>query len=199
MIAQLTGQVVHIGGSTVVIDVGGVGFTVWCTPATAGELRVGETATIHTHLAVREDAMTLYGFSSAAEREAFLLVQSVSGIGPKLALAIVASLTAAQLRQAILTENLVTLSKVPGVGKKVAQRLVLELKDKALTLPADPSAPAVAGSREQEQVLLGLEGLGYPVKAAEAAWTAVQPILDANPQATVSELMRAALQSLARD
>ena len=199
MIAQLTGQVVEAGASSVILDVGGVGFIVLCTPNTAAGVRVGEQATLHTHLAVREDALTLYGFASAEEREAFLLVQSVSGIGPKLALAIVSCLTAAALRQAILTENLVALSKVPGVGRKVAQRLVLELKDKAVALAADQIPDTAISTREEEQVVLGLQGLGYSARDAAAAWTAVRPLLDENPSTSVSELMKAALRSLARD
>ena len=200
MIAQLTGQVADVGASAVVLDVGGVGFLVACSPNTSSGLRVGSPATLHTHLAVREDALTLYGFASPEEREAFLLVQSVTGIGPKLAMAIISHLTAGELRQAILTENLVVLSKVPGVGRKVAQRLVLELKDKALALAASdqsPTAPAGA-TREEEQVLLGLQGLGYSARDAAAAWDRVRPLAEADPTMTVSGLMKAALQSLAR-
>lgn len=195
MISQLVGDVVEVSVTSLVINVGGVGFQVLCTPSTTAGCRVGETARLHTHLAVREDALTLYGFSSADERQAFLLAQSVTGIGPKLALSIVAHLSAGQLRHAILTDNLVTLSKVPGVGRKTAQRLVLELKDKALTL--ETSTDEVTDHAQKEQVTLGLIGLGYSSKDAEAAWESIQEQA-VDPSVTVSSLMRAALQSLAK-
>ncbi len=197
MIAQLSGQVVQIGATSVVLDVGGVGFVLGCPPGTAADLRLGEQATLFTHLAVREDALTLYGFSSASDKEAFVLVQSVSGIGPKLALAVVSHLSAAQLRQAIVGENLLVLSGVPGIGRKTAQRLVLELKDKAMGL--DDTAPATpTGSTQfQEQVVQGLIGLGYSAKDAERAWEQVAGVSE-DSGTTVSALMRSALQSLAK-
>ncbi|MDR0285171.1 MAG: Holliday junction branch migration protein RuvA [Propionibacteriaceae bacterium] len=197
MIARLRGQVAAVTPTTVIIDVGGVGFTVLTTPGTSAELRTGAEASLHTHLAVREDALTLYGFATAEEREAFVLVQSVTGIGPKLALAIVAHLTAGQLRQAILTENLVALAKVPGVGRKTAQRLVLELKDKALTLTDDglPAATTTAPGW-RDQVVLGLQSLGYSARDAESAWEA--SAASADDSASVSDLMKAALRTLAK-
>jgi Holliday junction DNA helicase RuvA len=198
MIAQLTGRVVQLSATEVVLEVAGVGFLVAATPGTTAGLRLGEQATLHTHLVVREDALTLYGFASPAERAGFVTVQAVSGIGPRLALAIVSHLTPAQLRQALLTENLAALSTVPGVGRKTAQRLVLELKDKALGLPGDDTGPGPASAGWQEQVVQGLIGLGYSAKDAEAAWQAVQPLAEAEPAAAVSTLMRAALRSLAR-
>jgi len=200
MIAQLTGTVAAVTGTQVILDVGGVGFQLICTPTTTATLSAGDKTTLQTHLAVREDAWSLYGFATAGERAAFVLVQSVTGIGPKLALAIVALLTPSQLRQAILTENLVTLSKVPGVGRKVAQRLVLELKDKALELEAaDTAEAAPAAAQQQEQVIQGLLGLGYSLRDADAAWEAVQQMLHDDPGVSVSVLMRAALRSLARN
>jgi len=196
MISQLTGRVVDVRPTSVVIDVSGVGFLVGCTPDTAASLTVSNQATLHTHLAVREDALTLYGFSSAAEREAFILAQSVSGIGPKLALAIVSCLTPAQLKQAILTENLLTLSKVPGVGKKVAQRLVLELKDKAVSIESD-TEELVEEPQWKDQVVLGLQGLGYSARDADSAWDSVKDMAS-DPACSVADLMRAALRSLAK-
>lgn len=197
MIAQVTGQVLDVRPTSVVIDVGGIGFLISCTPETTAGLSTGQTATLHTHLAVREDSWTLYGFSTTEEREAFILAQSVTGIGPKLALAIVSCLTPGQLRQAILQDNLVTLSKVPGVGKKVAQRLVLELKDKAVQLAPGAEEEAVEESEWKEQVILGLGGLGYSSKDAEAAWESVSEMAQ-DPAHSVSDLMRAALRSLAK-
>lgn len=158
---------------------------------------MGDQTRLHTYLAVREDALTLYGFSSRDEREAFLLSQSVTGIGGKLALAIVSHLSPTQLRQAILSENLLVLSKVPGVGRKMAQRLVLELKDKALSLGASTQEDFGDEPQWKEQVLLGLQGLGYSARDADAAWEAVQEMAS-DPSVSVSGLMRAALRSLAR-
>jgi len=187
-----------VGPTSVVLDVGGVGFLVACTPDTAASLSKDETATLHTHLVVREDSLTLFGFSSDAEKEAFILAQSVSGIGPKLALAIVSCLTPAQLKQAILTENLLTLSKVPGVGKKVAQRLVLELKDKAQGIEtSDTSELVEEDSIWRDQVEQGLIGLGYSAKDATSAWESVRHMAT-DPACSVADLMKAALRSLAK-
>jgi len=198
MIAQLTGRIAELRPTAVVLDVGGVGFLLQCTPNTAAGLAPHDQATLHTHLAVREDALTLYGFASPDEREAFVLVQSVTGIGPKLALAIVSHLTPAQLRQAILTENRIALSAVPGVGAKTAGRLILELKEKAAGLPTAEETALPLESQWQEQVVSGLEGLGYSARDASAAWESVRPMAEQDPTVTVSVLMRAALRSLAK-
>jgi len=197
MISQLTGRVADVGPTSVVLDVGGVGFLIACTPDTAASLSKASTATLYTHLAVREDSLNLFGFASAAERDAFILAQSVSGIGPKLALAIVSCLTPAQLKQAILTENLVALSKVPGVGRKVAQRLVLELKDKAAGIETSDAEILVEDSVWKDQVEQGLTGLGYSAKDATAAWEAVREMAT-EPGCSVADLMKAALRSLAK-
>ncbi|MDR2975599.1 MAG: Holliday junction branch migration protein RuvA [Propionibacteriaceae bacterium] len=199
MIAQLTGRLLSVQAASAVIDVGGVGFLVYCPPAAVADARVGQTLTLHTHLAVREDALTLYGFASVEDRDAFVLIQSVTGIGAKIALAVMTQLTAAQLRQAILTENLVVLSAVPGIGKKTAQRLILELSQKAVGLAAsDDEAPSVGQSVWREQVVMGLTGLGYSLKDAEAAWEAVSRE-EGIEAMSVSQLMRDALRSLARN
>ena len=197
MISQLTGRVADLRPTSVVLDVGGVGFLVACTPETSASLAKVETATLHTHLAVREDSLTLYGFSSYAERDAFVLTQSVSGIGPKLALAIVSCLTPAQLKQAILTENLMALSKVPGVGKKVAQRLVLELKDKAPAIEASDVSEPAEEPQWRDQVTSGLQGLGYSARDADSAWESVREMAQ-DPACSVADLMKAALRSLAK-
>jgi len=197
MISQLTGRVADVHPTSVVLDVCGVGFLVACTPDTAASLSNAETATLYTHLAVREDSLNLFGFASHAEREAFILAQSVSGIGPKLALAIVSCLTPAQLKQAILTENLVALSKVPGVGRKVAQRLVLELKDKAAGIETSEEEPLVEDSVWKDQVEQGLMGLGYSAKDATTAWESVRDMAS-DPKCSVADLMKAALRSLAK-
>ena len=175
MIASLRGTVLDVAPTAVVLDVGGVGFHVLCGPTTASRWAPGDQAQLFTHLAVREDALTLYGFATASDREAFRLVQTASGVGPKLALAILAVLDAHALGQAIATSNLAALMRVPGVGRKVAERLVVELKDKVTLLAAltgddvtTAAAPAVDEYR-RSQVIEGLTGLGYSVREAERA------------------------------
>ncbi len=202
MIAQLVGTVVAVGGTWVVLDVGGVGFKALCTPATAASVRLGQTATLATSLVVREDSLTLYGFADDDERDAFELVQSASGIGPKIAQAVVSVLPPDALRAAIASENLVALMKVPGIGRKGAQKMVIELKDKvnalgAVGVPAgSPAIPGVPAWRDQ--VAAGLESLGWSARDAAAAVDKVAPLADENPDLGVAELMRAALRSLAK-
>jgi Holliday junction DNA helicase RuvA len=179
-----------------VIDVGGVGFLANCTPSVAAANRVGEAATVFTSLVVREDALTLFAFQDAEERDCFELVQSVSGIGPKIALACVSVLTPQQLRQALANEDVHALTQIPGIGKKGAQRLVIELKDKA---GAVPDARAAAGAQPwREQVLAGLQGLGWSLKDAEAACERVAEYAASDEKPTVAQIMRQALRSLAK-
>lgn len=202
MISQLTGTVAAAGAAWFVIDVGGVGFRGHCTPATAAALRPGEPSTLHTSLVVREDSLTLFGFGSDSEREAFELVQGASGVGPKVALAICSVLSPSDLKQAILSEDLRALCQVPGIGNKSAQKLVLELRDKAGLLaledtgPAPVSTAAAADELWREQVTEGLQGLGWSAKEAAAACEAVAPL--AAEGAGVAQLMRAALGTLAK-
>ncbi|MDO5093631.1 MAG: Holliday junction branch migration protein RuvA [Propionibacteriaceae bacterium] len=201
MISQLTGTVVAAGAAGFVIDVGGVGFKGHCTPGAAAALRPGETSTIFTSLIVREDSLTLYGFSSDAEREVFELVQSASGVGPKVALAICSVLPPAELKRAVLTEDLKALCRVPGIGNKSAQKLVLELRDKAGLLALDdaaaqPVAAVTASELWREQVSDGLQGLGWSAREAATACDAVAEL--AADGATVAQLMRAALGALGK-
>lgn len=203
MIAQVTGTVALLGPTSVVVEVGGFGVLALCSPNTTAGLRLGQTATLATSLVVREDSLTLYGFATLDERELFELLQTATGVGPKLAQAALAVLTPDELRSAIATENLVQLCKVPGVGRKGAQRLVIELKDKinaigpvgepaAATLPAAP-----ARSSWRDQVSQGLQGLGWSSRDAEAACDEVASMAG-DPGVGVPQLMRAALQALAR-
>jgi Holliday junction DNA helicase RuvA len=200
MIAQLTGTVVQIGPTSAVIEVGGFGVLTLCSPNTVADLRLGQRATLATSLIVREDSLTLYGFASADEREFFELLLTATGVGPKLAQAALAVLRPDELRHAIATENLVLLCKVPGIGRKGAQRIVIELKDKinavGLTESATPPVPAQDAWRDQ--VSVGLQGLGWSAKDADAACDEVASLAHEDPPATVAVLMRAALQSLAR-
>lgn len=201
MIAQLTGTVVAVGGTWVVLDLSGFGVRALCTPATVSAVRVGEAATLHTSLVVREDSLTLYGFSDADERDSFELVQSASGIGPKLAQAVVSVLPPEEFRQAVASENLVALMKVPGIGRKGAQKMVIELKDKVNALGAGPRAaspPAVGAGDWVDKVASGLESLGWSTRDAAGAVESVAHLKQDDPALGVGDLMRAALRSLAR-
>jgi holliday junction DNA helicase RuvA len=200
VIAQLTGTVLQVGPTSTVIEVGGLGVLALCGPDTTATLRVGERATLATSLVVREDSLTLYGFASHDEREFFELLQTATGVGPKLAQAALSVLTPDDLRSAIATENLLQLVKVPGIGRKGAQRLVIELKDKInLTRLSDEvSRPAGAPAAWREQVSSGLQGLGWSARDAEAACTEVEPMVTGDPELSVAVIMRAALQTLAR-
>lgn len=202
MIAQLTGSVLAIGGTWVVIDVGGVGLKAWCTPSAVASARLGQAVTLHTSLVVREDSLTLYGFADGQERDEFELVQSASGIGPKIAQAVVAVLPPDDLRVAISTENLVALMKVPGIGRKGAQKMVIELKEKVAGLGTGTgSAQSAVASGEavwREQVSSGLESLGWSSRDASAACERIEDLAAQDPRPGIGELMRAALRSLAR-
>lgn len=192
MIAQLTGTVIHVGASALVLDVGGVGYRVLATPATLATLHVPQESSLATHLVVREDSLTLFGFESVHERDMFETLQSVQGVGPRLALALLAVHAPHTLVAVIASGDVKALQRVPGVGAKVAARLMLELGGK-LTSPEGPDAPAaVADAREE--VADALVALGWQAKAAAAAVASVapQPIDGDEIPAT----LRAALQSL---
>ncbi|SMO40458.1 Holliday junction branch migration protein RuvA [Propioniciclava tarda] len=201
MIAQITGNVVSAGPTWIVVELGGLGLRALTTPSTSAGARPGQPVTLQTSLVVREDSLTLYAFADADERDAFELVQSASGIGPKIALATVSVLPPDALRTAISTANLVALMKVPGIGKKGAERLVIELRDKVAGLgsgaePAAQAAPAASGW--QDQVASGLETLGWSARDAAAAVERIAPLAAEDPTLGVGALMRAALRTLAK-
>ncbi len=201
MIQQLRGTVIEAGATTFTIDVGGVGFKALTTPATAAGLRLGEIITVHTSLVVREDSMTLFGFDDPGERDAFELVQTASGVGPKLAVAIVSVLSPTELRRAVSSEDLARLCSVPGIGRKGAQKLVIELKEKVLLLANTGSEPrAVLTTTEvwREQVSEGLQGLGWSTRDAATACDNVAHLVEAEPSVAIGSLMRSALNSLAK-
>ncbi|MDS1271323.1 Holliday junction branch migration protein RuvA [Lipingzhangella sp. LS1_29] len=208
MISFLTGRVASRGGGTAVIDVGGVGMTLLCTPACLAQLEVGAEATVATSLVVREESLTLYGFASDDERLVFDQVQSASGVGPRVALAMVSVHSPASLRQAVADEDTAALTRVPGIGKKGAQRIVLELKGK-LDGPVGPTPGAGDGPEAgpvggaapwREQVVSGLVNLGWSQRDAEAASDAVSAELsDAEAaNADVASLLKYALRRLSR-
>ena len=205
MIAQLSGTVAAVGATWAVIDVNGVGYRIVCGPNTTADLHGGQAATVMTSMVVREDSMTLYGFGSAEERDFFELLMSASGVGPKLAQAALAVFAPDDLRSAIATEDIVALTRVPGVGRKGAQRIVIELKDKVNAIVAEQPAtndglPASSGpeSEWREQVSQGLQGLGWSAKEADAACARVEQLATDDPAISVAELMRAALRTLAK-
>lgn len=197
MIASLRGRVVDLRLDAVVIEVGGVGLLAHATPATLAGLRLGQDAALATSLVVREDALTLYGFAEAEEREVFDTVQTVSGVGPRLALAMLAVHSPDALRRAVATEDLAALQRVPGIGRKGAQRIVLELGDRLgpAGTPADGGSPVAEDQRAT--VVEALVGLGWNTRAAEDAVRAVVPD-DAGPvdRADIAAVLRAALRTL---
>jgi Holliday junction DNA helicase RuvA len=200
MIAQLTGVVAQVGPTSAVIEIGGLGIQAVCSPNTVAGLRPGQRATLATSLVVREDSLTLYGFASIDEREFFELLLTATGVGPKLAQAALAVLSPDELRRAIATENLVQLCKVPGIGRKGAQRIVIELKDKinAVGPAEEPAAETGIPAAWRAQLTQGLQGLGWSARDADAACDEVEHLAREDPQLNVAVLMRAALQSLAR-
>jgi len=200
VIASVRGRVLGVRLDSAVVEVGGVGLLVQATPATLAELRLGCEAELATSLVVREDALTLFGFADADERDVFEVVQTVSGIGPRLALAMLAVHTPDGLRAAVSTGDLTALMKVPGIGRKGAQRIVLELTDRlgAPTSAAPAAAPIAAGSAWRDQVVDALVGLGWSAKQAADAVEAVADADDDSAHADVPGTLRAALRHLGR-
>ena len=183
MISRLRGTVVARTPAGLILDVGGVGYLVAATPRVTA--RVGEEATVETHLHVREDALQLYGFASADERELFELLLGVSGIGPKVALAIVSGSPPAELRRAIARDDLARFEAIPGIGRKTAQRVVMELKDK-LAEPASSGSPG-GGLLARD----ALVELGWSVVDADRV------LADVDEALSVEEQVRAALKRAA--
>ena len=199
MIAFVRGTVATVTLSSAVLEVGGVGLEVMCTPGTLATLRPGHSATLPTSMVVREESLTLFGFLDDDEKTVFELVQTASGVGPKLAQALLAVLAPDDLRRAIAAEDVKALTRVPGVGQKVAQRIILELGDR-LGAPVGNSrangSGATPGASWRDQVHQGLTGLGWPSRDAEKAVDAVADLAGDVPD--VGALLRAALQTLSR-
>ena len=198
MISLLTGSVRTITSEKVVLEVGGVGYLLSITPRTSTHLTSGSIVTLHTSMVVREDSMTLFGFLDSRDRDVYELLQSVSGIGPKVALSITGALTPSDLAYAIASEDIAAIEKVPGIGKKGAQRLILELKGKLLSDTA-PSSSVTAHSSTREQLLAGLTGLGFSAKESDIAINSTLSHLSEigeDPSTyELSELLRLSLQS----
>ena len=195
MIASLTGRVTGQTLGGVVLTVGGVGLAVQTTPGTKARLRVGDDAFLATTLIVREDSLTLYGFETDDEREVFEVLQTASGIGPKVAQAVLTTLTPDAVRRAIATNDLGTLTLVPGIGKKGAERMVLELRDKLGLAHASASTALVAWRDTLSEALVGL---GWSSSQADEA---VVKLAASRPDATeadVPSLLREALALLGK-
>jgi holliday junction DNA helicase RuvA len=206
MIAFVAGRVASVAADAAVLEVGGIGLTVQCTPGTLAGLRLGEQAHLATAMIVREDSLTLYGFADDDERVVFGLVQTVSGVGPRLAQAMLAVHSPDALRRAVATEDLGALMLVSGVGKKGAQRIVLELKDR-MGPPTGIGASGMsrmvpADARWRDQLQSALLGLGWSPREADEAVAQVSPdaeeALAGGAEPDVASLLRSALRSLSR-
>jgi holliday junction DNA helicase RuvA len=200
MIAFVSGEVAALTLTSAVLQVGGVGLELLCAPHTLATLRVGEQATLPTSMVVREESLTLFGFVDDDEKSVFELLQTASGVGPKLAQAMLAVHRPDELRRALTTEDVKTLTTVPGIGQKGAQRIILELKDR-IGAPSGGAvaraAPQTGGEAWRGQVHAGLVGLGWSAKEADKAVEAVSPqAADGTPD--VAALLRAALRALSK-
>lgn len=196
MISYVKGTVAEVTLSSAVVEVGGIGLELLATPNTLAGLRLGESVTLASSLVVREDSLTLFGFVDDDEKQVFELVQTASGVGPKLAQALLAVLSPDGIRTAIAGDDVKSLTRVPGIGQKGAQRLILELKDRIGAPVAARIAPTAPTSTWRDQVTQAVTGLGYTTKDAERAVEAVSSQAGDSPD--VGLLLRAALQTLSK-
>jgi len=200
VISSIRGEVLSIDLDHAVVEVGGVGLAVHAVPATLATLRRGEQARLTTALVVREDSLTLYGFADPEARGLFGLLQTVSGFGPRLALATLAVLDPETLRGALAEGDLAVLTSVPGIGRKGAERLVVELRDKVgAVAPRGTADPASGGGATRIQVVEALVGLGFAVRQAEQAVEAVLGEGSDGGHADTSAVLRSALSRLGRN
>ncbi len=199
MIAFVRGTVAQVGLTSAVLEVGGVGLELHCTPGTLATLREGSTAMLPTSMVVREDSLTVFGFLDDDEKQVFEMLQTASGVGPKLAQAMLAVHSPDDLRRAVTREDVRSLTQVPGIGQKGAQRIILELKDRIGPPVGGSGVPTVVVGAEpawRGQVRQGLTGLGWSVKEADTAIDQVSPGDD--EPADVGALLRAALRALSK-
>ena len=195
MIASIRGEVLDVALDHVVIEACGVGYRVNATPSTLATLRRGAEARLVTAMIVREDSMTLYGFADSDTRDLFQTLLSVSGVGPRLAMATLAVHEAPALRQVLADGDVAALTRVPGIGKRSAERMVLELRDKVGAVYATANAPATNGHAVRGPVVEALVGLGFAAKQAEEA---TDRVLAGEDAATTSNALRAALSLLGK-
>jgi holliday junction DNA helicase RuvA len=195
MISAVRGEVLEVALDHVVIEAAGIGYRVNATPSTLATLRQGTEARLVTAMIVREDSMTLYGFPESDTRDLFLTLLSVSGVGPRLAMATLAVHDAAALRQALADGDVAALTRVPGIGKRGAERMVVELRDKVGLVGATVGAPAVNGHAVRSPVVEALVGLGFAARQAEEA---TDKVLAGDHDATTSSALRTALSLLGK-
>jgi Holliday junction DNA helicase RuvA len=196
MISRVRGQVLSIGLDHVVIEVGGVGLAITATPATLATLRTGDEAILATTLIVREDSLTLFGFADPQALELFGLLLTVSGIGPRIAMATLAVLDPNQLRAALAEGSVTVLTQVPGIGRKGAERLIIELRDKVGALASVAAESVAAGNGQvRGSVVEALTGLGFPAKQAEQA---VDGVMAENGTSDTPTVLRKALATLGK-
>jgi holliday junction DNA helicase RuvA len=195
MIASVRGEVLDVALDHVVIEAAGVGYKLMATPATLATLRRGSEARLITAMIVREDSMTLYGFPDADARDLFLTLLGVSGVGPKIALATLAVYDARALRQALADGDVAALTRVPGIGKRGAERMVLELRDKIGPVGTSAAVMSVNGHAVRGPVIEALVGLGFAAKQAEEA---TGKVLANEPEATTSTALRSVLSLLGK-
>ena len=188
MIATLRGEIIQVEDHALIVEVAGVGLRVFVPTPLIGRMRAGEGISLYTHMVVREDALTLYGFESQGERELFTLLLGVDGVGPKVSLAVLSTLSLDTVHKAVMTEQSEMLGRVPGVGRKTAQKIVLYLHDRLK--PSDALSQLAALSDKDGEVLAALTALGYSVVEAQ---TAIQSIPKDAPD-DVEERLRMALQ-----
>ncbi|MBT8256432.1 MAG: Holliday junction branch migration protein RuvA [Bacteroidia bacterium] len=193
MITHLEGRLVSKNPTDIVIDCNGVGYFLNISLHTFSQLPDSEKVRLFTHLQVREDAHTLYGFSSEMEREIFRLLISVSGVGASTARTMLSSLSPAQIREAIASEDVVTIQSVKGIGAKTAQRVVLDIKDKILKVYGMDDVSVVSSNTNKNEALSALETLGFARRQAEKA---CDQVLKTDPQATVETIIKEALKNL---
>jgi Holliday junction DNA helicase RuvA len=204
MIASVHGLVAAIGPDGAVVQVGGVGLAVSCAPGTLARLRVGESARLATSLVVREDSLTLYGFADDDERSLFELLQTANGVGPKLAQTILGVMPPREIRRAIATSDFATLVRVPGIGRKGAEKIVIELRDRIGAIDgSDASSEGLAGVTAiapwKDQVLHALAGLGFSGKEATEAIEVITADGESPDHPEVAVILRRAIQLLGRN
>ncbi len=201
MISFIRGEVWKIALDHLIVDCSPVGLKVMCPPSTALSVRIGDHVQLHTSLVVREDAWTLYAFETEEEVSLFDMVQTVSGIGPRIALGVISTLSPVELRNAIATEDLPTLKKISGIGAKGASRMVLELKDKIGGVPYQGSSVTASSHSWRQAVGSALASLGWSIRESDQAMDRVaenSPDLVSNEQPDISALLKEALRSLDR-
>ena len=197
MIASVRGVVAAVAPDSAVIEVGGVGLAVHCTPGTLAGLRTGEPARLATSLVVREDSLTLYGFADDDEKHLFELLQTASGVGPRLAQAVLAVHSPDVVRKAVAGGDLITLTRVPGIGKKGAERMVLELRDRIGPVVSGEGPAGVLSGAWPDQVRQGVLALGWSAAQADQAVAAVAETIDGETP-PVAVLLRQAIRLLGR-